>query len=294
MAIEAIDAGELNTAFLLRNSEKRPKKIEDSYGPSSVGFCLERLRLRKLHDWDTPLNGPMYIGVIAHKDLPAIFKYTKYATAHGETKWERLKNWNKRPRFELEFIMEDPEGRGFSVRGFVDIDVPAADCIIEYKSTGNKNFAQGVFGRGDSMVEAYISQANAYAVTLSRARWELWILYKKFKLDAYGKPKTNIFTIISGDVDYEMYEEFMTRVWFVHEGIKMNKALTGPQMPWECTNCHVISLCVHRQEDVDKIKKLLPCPKKTITDAGMGAEFNRLKDYGTIVYNRKTRNWENN
>lgn len=281
-----ITAMELQEAYIRRVKRDAPIEVEHSYGPSSSGFCLEKIVLRKRLDKKVPINAIMYIGRQLHKDFKNIFKETKYATAHGDTWMKRLTNWKNRPRFEKYFEYRDPKGRGFIIRGFIDADVPAVDCIIEYKSTGRDS----PYEQGDPVLDAYIMQANAYAYIMNRERFEIWIFYK-----AYEDPETeSVFSIINGGVDRDLFEYFLDRVHAVDKALYEDDDVVGPEMGWECSRCHLVNDCPHRQNDVAAMKKLLPATKAEITNAGMGECFRRLKALGTIIYNRTSKKWEMN
>jgi CRISPR/Cas system-associated exonuclease Cas4 (RecB family) len=246
----------------------------DTYGCSEVGFCMEKIVLRVRTQKDQAVNGDMVIGKLYHLNLKQLVAKTE----HGQIpKW---KFWLQ-PKFEQDVYFSDP--RGFKIHGHCDIDLPAADRIIEAKTTGGQRaWAIGE----DFLTDAYVYQANAYATILGRKHWELWILYKNF--DSIHEER--FVTVLEGDTSPELFTEFLERVANIHQAIQSGKDLMGPEQNWECKGCSYVTDCPYWREILPRFEKSLPNTKNILTqDADMAKAFSLFYEKGWIVYDRSAK-----
>lgn len=233
----------------------------NEFGMSQGGFCLDRLRLEKVHiaELSPYANGNMVIGTLFHKELKALVKASKYGKAHYPQRWYDIVGWVKafinRPRFERMVRYEHPEG--FKLGGHCDCDLPALSTIIEFKTTGSSK----TWDSSNDLLGAYILQANAYAFRLGRKRWELWIVYKGFN-DIFQP----FITIISGDTDPDIYIRFIERIKWVWYAINNNGELAGPEIDWECNTCNVKRFCEKIKKKYQFASTLLPCTRNTFIE----------------------------
>lgn len=255
---------------------------------SGMGFCLEHQRLRKLYyeffknNPDT--NGAMVTGVMYHEKLKELLKNHPYGKAHYPKKWYNPKQlWNfikLRPRFEK--IVKHDSQRGWKIRGHCDIDIPALDLIIEFKSTGmNKEFSLD-----DPIIQAYILQANAYAYRMGRRKWELWIIYIKYK-SIHGA----LATVISGHASLETYELYEERCDIVWNAYINDKELIGPEMDFECNNCMAKKKCGILKKKYQDIVSILPCKRNDIIEATNETMFKFFYRKKWIIYNHNSKDY---
>lgn len=255
------------------------------YGMSGVGFCLQKMVIKKRFKVETKVNGNMVMGKIGHNDLKKLVKNHPYGKAHlPKTIWGWFNpyNWYRiiflRPRYE-KIVKHDFEG-GFGTNGHCDIDFPALDLIVEYKTTGSNR--EWLVGTG--LTDAYILQANGYACALKRKKWELWILYKMFD----DILEDSFISIIEGDADMEIFEEFEERLSIVEQCVKDGTDLDGiPEMSWECRNCSMIVLCHKWNTQLETFLNMLPSIKKDLVAATSDKMFELMSKSKKIRYNRE-------
>ena len=258
----------------------------NAFGMSGIGFCLDKLRLGKIHVDEIPLdtNGKMVIGTLHHELLPKVLENHPYGLFHVPKNWlnpAELRDFiHNKPVFEK--IVKYDSGEGWVLEGHCDIDLPAVDCIIEYKTTGMKKVATV----DDPVISAYILQANGYAYNLGRKRWEIWIVYKDF-----NSVHEDFVQIISGDTSEEIWEEARERISWVWEAIQNDGELAGPEMDWECSGCPTKKWCEKIKKKYATIVSILPCSRGEIIAATNESMFKFFYNKKWILYDRNNKGY---
>jgi len=257
-------------------------RSKNSFGCSQIAFCLNKLLLEKRTGKEITTNSKMVIGTIIHKYIfPQLIESSQY----GKYKWYQR---NLRPTFER--IVHYDDTRGFNITGHVDCDIPLFDRIIELKTTwSNKEYSTD-----DFLTKAYILQANAEAYLSGRKFYEIWIISLSFD---------NVLEInvskIGGETSKENFEEFLTRCWYVNEGLNNEiDMLTGPEATWECKYCSFKDECLINKKEVKQIEedmepflRMLPDTKIALVERN-AAMFNKALKSKKIKYNKQTKKYE--
>lgn len=264
-AMKEIDLNAIVQSIWGRPLTRAPR----TYGASSVGFCLEKQVLRRTMNAPFVQNGSMLVGKVLHESF--------FAQIADEAYPDRWRLWGRK-KFERVVTFEDP--RGFHVEGHCDCDLPRHDRILEFKSTRSML----PFERGNFITEAYIEQANAYAIMSGRGDWEIWVAHLSTPV------ASKIMARISGPSSQEAFDDFLDRVFFVDQAVMNGTHLNGPEQGWECKRCQFLFDCPSHQALIRSLIAKLPSAKKDLTEAE-AKELDLLNQRKVVKYDRTARVW---
>jgi len=228
------------------------KKEKKEFGGSTAGFCARAVQYKKTYDLKTDANFNMVCGSVFHNFvLPQLVKGSKVGNAHKPSRpwafWEK-KFWTQcvnKPIYEREEKYDFAE-KGFKLQIHVDCDLPAADRIIEFKTTGWSDAMKPT----DYLCKVYCMQANAYATLLERSKWEIWVFHKSFQ--SIDPEENNVVTVLEGETNKELFIDFLLHMKQIASFIGQDDVLlAGPEASWECKNCSFPVICEHYLEDFE-------------------------------------------
>jgi hypothetical protein len=207
--------------------------------------------------------------------LPTLIKNSEYGKS----------GFFNKPKYEVDAYYDDP--RGFKIHGHIDVDIPAFDRIVEFKTTESDRF----YEIGDFLTDAYFMQANAEAMLKHRKHFEVWIL--RINFENINSEKDHFLSILQGDTSDEMWTEYLDRVNFVHEAIKQGINLASPEQRWECKYCSYFLNCFNWEQKIKNILEQLPQTKVALCgNKELEETFDIIALKGLIKYNRTAKVYE--